>query len=105
MNGAGETTPTPQRVGCCLPASESASDVARDLNPACPTYTLGQAWPAGVGGSEKWPFWRDCGGDFAGSNHFRHFPAQWVGRFAFGLFLAAVARVRSSRLRANLPAW
>jgi hypothetical protein len=28
-------------------------------------------------------------------------PAQSAGRFAFGLFLAAVARVRSSRLRAN----
>jgi hypothetical protein len=44
------------------------------------------------------------GSDSAGSNHFRRFPAQRPRRFAFGLFLLAVARVKSSRWRTNLPA-
>ena len=38
----------------------------------------------------------------AGSIHFRRFPAQRARRFAFGLFLLAVARVKSSRWCANL---
>jgi hypothetical protein len=38
---------------------------------------------------KRGPFLQDCGPSSAGSNHFRHFPAQRAGRFAFVLFLAA----------------